>query len=298
MQQPFNPLKSFQMAFRHRWPVCLAALLGAVLPLAAGNIDVTTQSTVPLNTGDVLFFSLQDWNFVEDANSFGISPYPSAVSFQLVTAPLAGSPQFTVDLESSGGTVLAALPGPVSAGAGVFHGTFYNGPVSTISGTFFLSTTASQQLFGGSAILAVYNDGAPLSLGLAPYTIGQDMLVSLSGSGLSVGAPQGSVILDPPEPIRPRTEFGVVAADRRRAVRGPVRDAEARFPKARIRPSCPMDPPDRWPTPPGQGRCRAIGHQPLRRRLHPLGLRYHLGGRSEILPLKCRKSNQRSKIIN
>lgn len=187
------------MPCRYRWLFGLTALLAAALPLAAGNIDISSQTAVGLNTGDVLFFTVADWNFVQDARGLGVSQYPNAVEFQLMTAPLAGSTQFTVDLESSGGTAWAALPAPVSFAPGSFQSSLYNGPVSVLSGTLYLSTTASQQLFGGSAILAVHNDGAPLTLGLAPYTMGHDLFVSLSGSGFSVGALQGSVVLDPPE---------------------------------------------------------------------------------------------------
>ena len=46
----------------------------------------------------------------------------------------------------------------------------------------------------------MHDAGAPLALGLAPYTLGQDLFVSLSGSAFSVGALQGSVMLDPPGP--------------------------------------------------------------------------------------------------
>lgn len=188
------------MPCRYRWLLCLAALLLTTLPLAAGNIDVSSQTTVGLNTGDVLFYTVADLNFVQDAGGLGVSQYPTAVEFSLMTAPLAGATLFTVDLESSDGTVWAALPAPVSFAPGSFQSSLYKGPVSVLSGTLYLSASASQQLFGGSAILAVHDDGAPLALGLAPYTIGQDLFVSLSGSGFSVGALQGSVVLDPPGP--------------------------------------------------------------------------------------------------
>ena len=79
------------MPCRYRWLLCLDRVAAAALPLAAGNIDVSSQTTVGLNTGDVLYFTVADWNFVQDAGSLGVSQYPTAVAFQLLTAPLAGA---------------------------------------------------------------------------------------------------------------------------------------------------------------------------------------------------------------
>jgi hypothetical protein len=178
----------------------VALLIGlAALPLAAGNIDVSGQTTVFLNTGEVLYFAVPDWNFVADANILGVSQYPSAVAFQFLTAPIGGATDFTVSLESSDGSASVAFPGSLSFTPGTFAGSLYSGPVSELSGTLNLPASVSAQIFGGSsALLAVYNAGAPVTLGLPPYTSQQDLQVSLEGSGLSVGAPQGSVTLDPP----------------------------------------------------------------------------------------------------
>jgi hypothetical protein len=50
--------------------------------------------------------------------------------------------------------------------------------------------------------LTLLNTGPALSLGMPPYTLQQDLNVSLGGSGLGVGAQLGGVALmaDPPDP--------------------------------------------------------------------------------------------------
>jgi len=196
------------MTIRFALIACLAAL-----PLVAGNIDVSRQTTVFLNTGDVLYFAVPDGNFAADANTLGVSQYPDAVAFQLLTAPLSGATAFTVDLESSDGSVSVAFPGPLSFAPGALTSSLYTGPVSALSGTLYLSASASTQIFGGSpALLAVYNAEAPVTLGLAPYTFQQDFYASLDGPAFSVGAPQGSVILDPPGAVpEPQPALLVVA---------------------------------------------------------------------------------------
>ena len=182
------------MTIRFALIACLAAL-----PLVAGNIDVSRQTTVFLNTGDVLYFAVPDWNFVADANILGVSQYPNAVAFQLLTAPLSGATAFTVDLESSDGSASVAFPGPLSFAPGTLTSSLYTGPVSALSGTLYLPASASTQIFGGSpAFLAVYNAGAPVTLGLAPYTFQQDLYASLEGLPSAWVRLKRRVILDPP----------------------------------------------------------------------------------------------------
>jgi hypothetical protein len=87
----------------------------------------------------------------------------------------------------------------------MFQGAGYGGAVSVLDGSLQLSEALSQQLFGSSAaILTLLNTGPAVTVGLPPYTLQQDMTVSLEGGGLSVGAPLGGVALtdspDPPDP--------------------------------------------------------------------------------------------------
>jgi len=199
----------------------------AALPLVAGNIDVSGQTTVFLNTGEVLYFAVPDWNFVADANILGVSQYPDAIGFQFLTAPRSGATQFAVSLESADGSAPVAYPGLLSLVPGTLDSSLYSGPVSALSGTLNIPASESERIFDGAvAILEVSNTGAPVTLGLAPYTFQQDMYVSLEGSSFSVGAPQASVVLDPPDVPEPRTAgllaggligLGVLVALRKRA---------------------------------------------------------------------------------
>jgi hypothetical protein len=99
-------------------------------------------------------------------------------------------------LESGDGSVSVSFGAPLSFIPAMFQGSRYSGPVSTLQGSLHLSETISQQLFGGSpAVLILLNYGPALTVGLPPYTLKQNLNVSLGGGGLSVGAPLGRVAL-------------------------------------------------------------------------------------------------------
>jgi hypothetical protein len=178
----------------------LAVILSA-LPLGAGTIDVSAQVSASLNTGDELSFTVPSWNFGIDAANYGIPEYPTSVGFVFVTAVEDSLAQFEAVLVSGDGSVSVSFGAPVSFVPAMFQGSAYSGAVSVLEGSLQISETRSQQLFGSSpAVLILLNTGPALGLGLPPYTIQQDLNVSLGGGGLSVGAVVGGVTLDPPDP--------------------------------------------------------------------------------------------------
>jgi hypothetical protein len=174
----------------------LAILVAPVV--SAGTLDVSSQTSVVVPTGDTLVFELLTGSFGVNAAAFGLPVDPTAVSFDLVSAPLSIAGGFTAALESSDLAVSVAF-GSLSYGSGFIQGSEYTGAVSTVQGYLQLSPLLSEGLFGdGSAFLTLRNTGPDVTVGLSPYTLRQDMYASLSGGPLSVGAAPGVVDLDSP----------------------------------------------------------------------------------------------------
>jgi len=193
-------LESRYMA--HRW-YGLAVILSA-LPLGAGTIDVSAQVSALLDSGDELSFTVSSSNFGINAAKFGLPEYPTSVEFTFVSAPEDSPGQFEAVLESGDDSVSVSF-GALSLLPGKFQGSSYSGAVSVLEGSLQLSETLSQELFGSSpAVLILLSAGPALTVGLPPYTLQQDMTVSLGGGGLGVGARLGGVALldssDPPDP--------------------------------------------------------------------------------------------------
>jgi hypothetical protein len=185
----------------HKWGL-LAVLSFAVLTMlplnaAAATIDVSSATTAAVLTGDSLTFEVFTWNFAVNAANFGLSPYPTDVWFTFVSAPLDGPATFEAALQSEDGSVSAGFGGPLSFAPGIFTGSGYQGAVSTLQGYLHLSELLSTQLFGPSSMrVMLRNTGPDVTLGLPPYTLPQDLFVSLSASGLTVGALHGAVTLE------------------------------------------------------------------------------------------------------
>lgn len=178
----------------NRW--CRLAVILVALPLGAGTIDVSAQVAALLDTGDELSFKVPSWNYSIDAAAFGLPAYPTEVGFVFVSAPVDSLARIDAVLESGDGSVSVAFGGPLSLVPGTFHGFRYSGPVSVLEGSLQLSETLAQQVFGNSpAVLTLIDTGPALTVGLAPYTLQEDMNVSLGSGGLSVGAPPGGVAL-------------------------------------------------------------------------------------------------------
>ena len=198
----------------YRW--CGLAVILSALPLAAGIIetDVSAQMSALLNTGDALWFTVPSGNFGINAAHYGLPEYPTSVGFVFVTAAEDSLAQFDAVLVSGDGSVSVSFGAPLSFVPAMFQGSAYSGAVSVLEGSLQISETRSQQLFGSSpAVLTLLNTGPALTLGLPPYTLQQDLNVSLGGSGLGVGAPLGGVALmaDPPDaPDAPEPSSGVL----------------------------------------------------------------------------------------
>jgi hypothetical protein len=173
----------------------LAVILVA-LPLSAGTINVSAQVAALLDTGDALSFTVPASNFGFNAGHYGIPVYPTSVGFVFVSAAEDPLAQIAAVLESGDGSVSVSFGAPLSFVPGTFQGSRYSGAVSVLQGSLHLSETLSQQLFGNSpAVLILLDTGPALTVGMPPYTLQQDLNVSLGGGGLSVGARLGGVAL-------------------------------------------------------------------------------------------------------
>jgi hypothetical protein len=162
----------------------------------ASTIDVSTETSLMMRTGDTLVFHLFTWNFGVNAAAFSLPVFPADVSFALASAPLSGAGRFAATLESEDGTVSVAF-GNLTFSPGRFHGSGYAGEVSTLEGYLHLSPLLSGELFSApSAVIALRNEGPDVTVGLAPYVLRQDLYGSLSGGPLSVGAIPGWVDLE------------------------------------------------------------------------------------------------------
>lgn len=158
-------------------------------PLPAAVIDVASQTTQTLHSGDTLAFLFTDTNFVADAAMFGFSTQPASVSFNLMSAPIATSGQFSATLESLDGSVSAAFPGPIGWSTGQAQSAAYTGAVSDLTGTLTLSSSLSQQIFSNSkAVLLLTYNGPDITVSFPGHTLEQDLSMSVQGDGLSTGA--------------------------------------------------------------------------------------------------------------
>ena len=179
---------------RLRWALYLAMVTVSVM--GATTIDVSTQTSTVVHTGDALVFQLLSWNFAVDATAFGMPANPTEVNFALVSAPLDGAGEFAATLESADRSVSVAF-GDLTFGPGFFQGSGYAGEVSTLQGYLSLSPVLSGEIFNGSvAFIVLRNEGPDVTLGLAPYVLRQDLYSSLSDGPLSVGVLPGSVDLE------------------------------------------------------------------------------------------------------
>src|SRR5260370_19367609 len=132
---------------RLRWGLYLAFLTAPVI--GASTIDVSTDTSAVLHTGDTLVFQLLSWNFAVDAPAFGLPAYPAEVNFALVSAPLGAAGEFAATLKSADRSVSVAF-GDLTFGPGYFQGSGYAGEVSTLHGYLSLSPVLAGELFHSS----------------------------------------------------------------------------------------------------------------------------------------------------
>jgi hypothetical protein len=113
--------------------LCLAIL--SAPSIGAATIDVSSDTSATVRTGDTLVFHLLTWNYAMDAAAFGLPLYPSEVSFALVSAPLDFVGEFAATLESADRGVSVAF-GDLTFGPGHFQGSGYMGDVSTLQAAY------------------------------------------------------------------------------------------------------------------------------------------------------------------
>jgi hypothetical protein len=179
-----------------RWGICVAILAAPAMGVTI--LDVSSETSIVVHTGDSLIFQLLTWNFGVNAVRQNLSPYPTDVNVALVSAPLSGA-GFAASVESADGTVSVALDN-LTFGLGNFQSSGYTGAVSVLQGHLSLSLQDSQRLFSASSVVIdLLNEGPDVTVGLAPYLLRQDLFASLSGGPLSVGAIPGSVELESPD---------------------------------------------------------------------------------------------------
>jgi hypothetical protein len=179
-----------------RWGLYIATL--AAQALLAGTIDVSANTVTTLQTGDSLSFQVLSSSFSRNAVAFGVSPDPTAVSFALTTAPIVGAGDFEATLQSADGATSVSFNGPLTFTDGAMSSSGYSGADSTLNGFLQLSPQLSDALFTSSPELVLTYQGPDITLSLVPYTLRQELSVSLSGGPLTVGALQGSVTLQTP----------------------------------------------------------------------------------------------------
>ena len=193
-----------------RWGICIAILAA---PAMGGTIlDVSSETSIVVQTGDSLVFQLLTWNFGVNAAGQNLSPYPTDVNFALVSDPLSGAAGFAASVESADGSVSLAL-GDLAFGLGNLQSSGYTGAVSVLQGHLQLSSLLdSAALFSAPSIdIVLQNEGPDVTVGLAPYLMRHDLFASLSGGPLSVGAITGSVELEiPDKPLNLKRSGGPV----------------------------------------------------------------------------------------
>jgi hypothetical protein len=160
----------------------------AAAPLFGATIDVSGLSEVTLHPGDALSFAITALSYNAHAAKYGAPAYPAAVSFNLVSAPTGEAFSLSAEIEAGDGSASASFS-ELSNDAAYMQGVKYRGPATSIHGSLQLSPEASRAIFTGPAArLVLRNTGGDVTLGLSPYTLRQDLLVTVSGGVLQVGA--------------------------------------------------------------------------------------------------------------
>jgi hypothetical protein len=169
-------------------------VLAAQLP--ATTIDVSSQATQLLQSGDSLTFLFTDSSYALHASATGMASSPSQIFFNLISAPVGSAGQFTAGVESADGSASALFPGPLGWTSGVVQTSGYYGPASVVVGSLMLSSALSQEIFAGSeAELTLTYAGPDVTVGLPGYSLENDLTISLAGASLSVGAMDYGVAL-------------------------------------------------------------------------------------------------------
>jgi hypothetical protein len=221
-------------------------LLVASMPLLAGRIDVTGDSSAWVHTGANIEIQFGIWNY--GLNNPGYSPYPTQIGVQVTgfqpPSPAATIPGTTLQyfegflfqgwLESLDGSTAvpfydanAALLGLPEGSILVTPGTFAAGgstplDIAVMSAFATLSEGVSEALFGANAgsyssgaLIRLRNLGEGFTIGIGPgYTVQTAVRVpGITGSGpAQTSGITGEVAIANPEPSTWLTLAGALAA--------------------------------------------------------------------------------------
>ncbi len=177
-------------------PLLRRALVYAVL---ASSLSADTLSL--WQTGGQLVFHFSAASYRNNAAFFGVPANPTSLQFLFLSEAGGAGAQVAASLETLDGSLSLLLPGFLD----FVPGTFMNGgnslPVSTLGGAWTLPGATSARLFDGSAeaILRLTNFGEDMIVGLPPYSLRDDLQISLGGGNLSAGA----LVLSVDAPLAP-----------------------------------------------------------------------------------------------
>ena len=194
------------------WRCVLIASLAA-LPLCSSTIIVSGSNSVTLQPGNTLIFTISAYSYEVHAPMFGAPADPSRLSFSLLSGPSSGFWDMSAELTSLDGSVSAPI-GNLAENPGFFQGTYYSGPDTSLSGSvqlrfrYFPASCSA----GPSVLLVLTDLSGDATFSLPPYTMQQDMLVTLSGGGFSVGGVVAEVQFDPPDPPAGLSGAGMASA--------------------------------------------------------------------------------------
>ena len=161
------------------------------------GIDISSESTQLIRSGDIVVFHLFTWNFAKNAERLNLPLLVTDLNFALITAPVPDAGAFEVALASEDHSVTAEWREQYFT-SGAFSGSAYKGEISTLQGHLPLSAEFSKVLLDeGSMVISLRNRGPDIVLGLATYLLRQDLVAGLSGGPLTVGALPGWVEFQP-----------------------------------------------------------------------------------------------------
>ncbi len=223
----------------------LLLLLAMSMPVLAGRIDVTGDSSAWVHSGATIEIQFGIWNY--GLNNPGYSPYPTQIGVQ-VTGFRPGSPAATIPgttlqyfegflfqgwLESLDGGIVAPFYDPNAALLGlpegsllVTPGTFTSGgsspiDVAVLAAFLTLPESTSEALFGANAgnynnaaRIRLRNAGAGFTIGIGPgYTVqGAVREPGIAGLGpAQTSGITGQVVIANPEPSTWLTLAGALA---------------------------------------------------------------------------------------
>jgi hypothetical protein len=195
VQPPFRGLFFSRTTLRS--VLFLLATLGAQGLRAATIVDVSDQVSLSLRTGDTLAFEIRSGSFEKNALAFGLPIYPTEISFALVVGPLLRPGSFSASLGPLDGGVSVDFAGPLGFQDGSLSAGGLRSAIYTLQGDLDLSPQLSQEIFaGGTTILRLRNDGPDVTIGLDPYTMRQDLFMSLASGPMTVGGIVDSATLE------------------------------------------------------------------------------------------------------